>query len=97
LTAHAVQTAQELSPPLQGICLSGDVFAIPAQFAAMSISDIAMPEVSLVAGTAQDGPTPLRKIPSASVKAAICFPKKRANMIRTLYAETRLIKDRPTG
>jgi len=83
------------------MCLPGDDFSIAAQFEDISISDIAivMPgiELSLLEGTAQDGPTPLRTIPSASVKAAICFPNKRANMIRTLYAGTRLIKDRPTG
>jgi hypothetical protein len=101
LTAQAVQTAQELSPPLQGICLPGDNFSIAAQFEAMSIADIVivMPgmELSLPAGTAQDGPTPLRKIPSAKAKAAICFPKQCANIIRTLYAGTRWIKDGPAG
>jgi len=62
----------------------------------MSILDIAIEsEGALPLEAAQDGPTPLRKIPSARAKAAICFPMKRVNMIRTLYAGTRPIKDCP--
>ena len=93
-----MQTAQELSLPLLGICLAGDVFPIiSAQGIGMSVMVAAMAgrELSLlVVRTAQDGPTPPRNTPSATIKAVICRPKTRENMIRTLYAGTRPIKDR---
>src|SRR5947209_2198442 len=97
LTAHAMQSPQELSLSLHGICLAGDVFPIiSAQGIGMSAMVIAMAdwETSLLAtGTAQDGPTPPRNTPSVTTKAAICRPKTRANMTRTLYAGIGPIKD----
>jgi len=85
LTAQAMQTAQELSPSLHGICLAGDDFPIiSTQGIGMSAMVIAMPGIDslpLAAGAAQDDPAPPRNTPSATTKAAICRPKTRANMI----------------
>ena len=62
----------------------------------MSAIVIAMASLELsllAAGTAQDGPTPLRNIPSVRLKAAICRPKKPSEHDRTLYAGTLPIKE----
>jgi hypothetical protein len=73
-----MQSPQELSLSLHGICLAGDDFTImSAQGIGMSAMVIAMPGIdslTLVEGTAQDDPTPPRKIPSATTKVAICRP-----------------------
>jgi len=97
VTAQAVQIAQELSQPLQGIGLLGMDFSISAQFIGMSDIVMVMPGIVLEMGAACDGATPPRKTPSARTKTAIWRPKTRANISQTLYARSPPIKDRQDG